>query len=118
MIEIISKYAAKVNEFSVAPQVKQSSNGLPYHEWLVEFDEIPHDLESFRLDLDQAMTRQNIYYRDLIEGKVLQPLIITPLKKGAFRAFMKSQGKLGGQNKIPRLSNERKIAEALHAYKL
>lgn len=118
MIEMISKYAAKVNEFTVAPQVKQSSTGLPYHEWLVEFDEIPHDLEAFRLDLDQAMTRQNIYYKDLIVGKVLQPLIITPLRKGAFRAYMKSEGRLGGQNKVARLSNERKIADALERFKL
>lgn len=118
MIEIMSKYAAKVTEFTVAPLVTTAKDGLPCHEWLIEFAEIPHDLEAFRQDLDQSMTRQNIYYKDLIEGKVLQKLTITPLKKGAFRQYMKSQGKLGGQNKVPRLSNERRIAEALHAYKL
>ena len=118
MIEVISKYAAKVKEFTVAPQVNPKDKALPFHEWFIEFEELPHDLEAFRLDLDQSMTRQNIYYKDLVVGNILQPLVITPLEKNAFRSYMKSRGKLGGQNKVARLSNERKIAEALQEYKL
>lgn len=102
-------------EFTVAPQVSPPEGGLPYHEWWVEFDETPADLESFAAALDAEMTRQNIYYRDLIAGGILRPLIIRPLPRDAFRDYMKSLGKLGGQNKVPRLSDDRKIADALAA---
>jgi hypothetical protein len=103
----------KVVEFTVAPQVKPPDGGTPYHEWLVEFDQAPSQPEAFANALDAAMVEQNIYYKDLIDGKILQPLKITALPKDSFRNYMKSQGKLGGQNKVPRLSNDRKIAEAL-----
>lgn len=102
-------------EFTVAPQVSPPEGGLPYHEWWVEFDETPPDLESFAAALDAEMTRQNIYYHDLITGGILRPLVIRPLPRDAFRSYMKSLGKLGGQNKVPRLSDDRKIADALAA---
>ena len=104
---------AKVVEFTVAPQVTPSEGGLPYHEWWVEFDEIPADLDQFAQFLDREMVKQNIYYDDLIQGSVLKPLVIRVLKRDSFRAYMKAQGKLGGQNKVPRLSNDRKIVSVL-----
>jgi len=104
---------ARVVEFTVAPQVNPSEGGLPYHEWWVEFDEIPADLDRFAQFLDREMVKQNIYYDDLIHGSVLKPLVIRVLKRDSFRAYMKSEGKLGGQNKVPRLSNDRKIVSAL-----
>jgi hypothetical protein len=109
---------ARVVEFTVAPQVTPSEGGLPYHEWWVEFDEIPEDLERFAQFLDREMVKQNIYYDDLIQGSVLKPLVIRVLKRDSFRAYMKAQGKLGGQNKVPRLSNDRKIVTALEDMKV
>ncbi len=102
-----------VNEFTVAPQVNPKK-GLPYHEWLIEFENQPKDENSFISKLEQSLKQQNSYYLDLIEGKVLRPLKVTKVKKGGFQIYMKSIGKLGGQNKIPRLSNNRKIADALY----
>jgi hypothetical protein len=102
-----------ISEFTVAPQAHPKEGELPYHEWLIEFENSPDNLNLTASDLDEMMQEQNSYYRDLIEGKVLQPLKITSLKKGSFQTYMKSQGKLGGQNKIPRLSNDRKIADQL-----
>jgi hypothetical protein len=104
-------------EFTVAPQVTPLAGGLPYHEWFVEFEHQPDNLERFARLLDEQMVKQNIYYEDLIKGKMLQALKITPLRRDAFRNYMKSQGKLGGQNKVPRLSNDRNIAKALEQYK-
>jgi hypothetical protein len=108
----------RVVEFTVAPQVTPSEGGLPYHEWWVEFDEIPADLDRFAQFLDREMVKQNIYYDDLIQGSVLKPLVIQVLKRDSFRAYMKAQGKLGGQNKVPRLSNDRKIVSALEDMKV
>lgn len=107
--------AAGVNvvEFTVAPQVAPPKGGLPYHEWFVEFDQAPDDLLRFAQLLDSEMVKQNIYYEDLIKGGILQPLKITPLPRDAFRNYMKSQGKLGGQNKVPRLANDRKLVSGL-----
>jgi hypothetical protein len=90
-----------------------AGNELPYHEWLVEFEQAPTDMQYLAQLLDEQMQVLNIYYKDLITGSVLQPLKITPLQKGAFIEYMKSQGKLGGQNKVPRLSNDRGIADKL-----
>lgn len=104
---------ASVVEFSVAPQISPPESGLPYHEWFVEFGKLPADLTNFAKLLDEQMVTQNIYYADLIRGNILRPLRVTPLRKDAFREYMRSQGKLGGQNKVPRLSNDRKMAEAL-----
>ncbi len=105
-----------VVEFTVAPQVSPPEGGLPYHEWLVEFDKMPDDLNRFAQALNEQMVRQNIYYEDLIKGNIICPLKITPLQKDAFRHYMKSQGKLGGQNKVPRLANDRKIVEGLTGF--
>lgn len=116
MTHALTQLNFSVNEFHVAPQV-QPSEGLPYHEWVVEFNgEVP-DLNALQELLDNKMQEQNVYYKDLIVGSVLQKLKITPVIIGAFNAYMKSQGKLGGQNKIPRLANDRKLADALLQYK-
>ncbi|WP_010250424.1 GH3 auxin-responsive promoter family protein [Myroides injenensis] len=102
----------QVNEFTVAPQITPES-GLPYHEWFIEFSSKPDDIESFALKVDQALRKQNVYYDDLIVGKVLRTLVIREVKEGGFNEYMKSIGKLGGQNKLPRLSNDRNIADKL-----
>ena len=102
----------RVREFTVAPQVKPEK-GLPYHEWCIEFDFPPKDIEAFEKVLDYEMEKQNVYYQDLIQGKVLRKLVVKPIVKQGFEAYMKSIGKLGGQNKVPRLSNDRNIADAL-----
>lgn len=108
----------KVNEFTVAPQVVDPNGALPYHEWLIEFETMPNDFNTFRMHLNQKLAELNTYYDDLITGNILQPLIITPIQKNGFIEYMKSQGKLGGQNKPPRLSNDRKMAESLYKFKL
>jgi phenylacetate-coenzyme A ligase PaaK-like adenylate-forming protein len=114
--EAMENTSIRVNEFTVAPQIAPET-GLPYHEWFIEFDpEVsgePNNLEDFALAIDQAMRKQNVYYDDLIVGKVLRTLIITKVSKNGFQEYMKSIGKLGGQNKLPRLSNDRKIADLL-----
>lgn len=101
-----------INEFTVAPQITPES-GLPYHEWFIEFDNKPEYLDDFARKVDAALQQQNSYYFDLINGKILRPLKITLIEKGGFNNYMKSIGKLGGQNKVPRLSNDRKIADEL-----
>ena len=106
----ISGTNISVNEFTVAPQITPK-NGLPYHEWLIEFDSEPEDLEAFALKIDAEMRQQNVYYDDLIKGNVLRTIVITKIVKNGFQEYMKSIGKLGGQNKLPRLSNDRKIAD-------
>jgi len=103
----------RINEFTVAPQITPQ-NGLPYHEWLIEFENEPSDLKMFADAIERAMRKQNTYYDDLIAGKVLRPLVITKVAANGFQDYMKSIGKLGGQNKIPRLSNDRKIADSLN----
>lgn len=113
MLKALERVPAKVVEFTVAPQVAPVSGGAPYHEWAVEFEQAPDNLSMLAEQIDREMTRQNIYYKDLIDGGVLQPLRIRPLRRDAFRAYMKTQGKLGGQNKVPRLANDRKIADFL-----
>ncbi len=112
MQEAIQEFGFSISEFTVAPKT-ETKNELPYHEWMVEFDKTPDNLSEIALQIDKSMQRQNSYYFDLIEGKILQKLKITPLKMNSFNNYMKSQGKLGGQNKIPRLSNDRKIADPL-----
>ena len=107
---------ARINEFTVAPQINPINNELPYHEWLVEFEQLPNDMSRFCTLLDTTLQEQNSYYLDLIHGKVLQPLKITRIRKGGFRSYMDSIGKLGGQNKIQRLTNDRKLAEGLNSY--
>ncbi|MFY8097710.1 MAG: GH3 auxin-responsive promoter family protein [Flavobacterium sp.] len=109
----ISGTNISVNEFTVAPQINPIS-GLPYHEWLIEFENEPEDLAAFALKIDDAMRQQNVYYDDLIKGHVLRTIVITKVAKNGFQEYMKSIGKLGGQNKLPRLSNDRKIADWFH----
>ncbi|MHA3788492.1 GH3 family domain-containing protein [Flavobacterium hauense] len=99
-----------VNEFTVAPEINPES-GLPYHEWLIEFENEPQEMEAFALRIDAAMRKQNVYYDDLIVGSVLRTVVITRVAKNGFQDYMKSIGKLGGQNKLPRLANDRKIAD-------
>lgn len=106
-------YNCEVTEFTVAPRLVQLRGELPYHEWFIEWERQPSDLIGFAKALNQAMCQQNIYYRDLIEGQVLQALQISNVRRNGFREYMLSTGKLGGQNKVPRLSNDRKIADKL-----
>jgi hypothetical protein len=105
-------------EFTVAPQVNPDKGDLPHHEWLVEFSGPLADQQGFQAVLENSMRSQNIYYQDLITGKVLRGLELTLLAPNSFIDYMKSQGKLGGQNKVPRLSNDRNIAEGLRAFRL
>lgn len=118
-IEKALKYAlerhpeTEVVELTVAPMVNSGDGGLPYHEWLVEFATRPNDMEQFANDLDGRLTELNIYYKDLITGSILRRLELVPLRKNSFIDYMRANGKLGGQNKVPRLSNDRKIADEL-----
>lgn len=103
---------AEIVEFTVAPQVTPA-DGLPHHEWFIEFSRRPQNEQAFVEELDKQMRELNVYYDDLITGNILRTLIVRNMKRGAFIDYMKSQGKLGGQNKVPRLSNDRKIAEEM-----
>ena len=105
--------AAKVREFTVAPQVNPKEGSLPYHEWFIEFQHPPENMEKLADDIDREMQKQNSYYDDLIQGKILRRLVIRRVKQNGFDDYMRSVGKLGGQNKIPRLANDRKIADKL-----
>ena len=102
----------QVKEFTVAPKI-DPEEGLPYHEWFIEFENPPKDKENLAQKLDQSMQEQNVYYEDLLKGSVLRTLVITTVADGGFQQYMKSIGKLGGQNKVPRLSNDRKIVDKL-----
>ncbi|MGL4585072.1 MAG: GH3 auxin-responsive promoter family protein [Flavobacterium sp.] len=113
--EAMEGTSVTVNEFTVAPQINPKE-GLPYHEWLIEFGNEPEDLDAFALKVDNALRKQNMYYDDLIVGKVLRTLVISKVKRDGFQEYMKSIGKLGGQNKLPRLSNDRNIADRLKLY--
>ena len=115
--EAIEGTGIQVSEFTVAPQINPS-NGLPYHEWFIEFENAPENLYHFADKIEASLQKQNSYYYDLIAGKVLQPLKISSVKKNGFQDYMKSIGKLGGQNKLPRLSNDRKIADILNEQNL
>jgi len=116
LMSVANEEGVDVVEFTVAPQVNPPKGELPYHEWFVEFGKQPVDLQAFALKVDKALQKKNIYYFDLIEGNILQPLLIRSLQKDSFINYMRSQGKLGGQNKVPRLSNDRKIADELKKY--
>ncbi len=110
--EAITGTDIRINEFTVAPQITPI-DGLPYHEWFIEFENEPENPDAFAEALDNAMRKQNIYYDDLIVGNVLRKVVVTKVVKNGFQDYMKSIGKLGGQNKIPRLSNDRKIVDLL-----
>ena len=102
-----------VTEFTVAPQVTTDGGELPYHEWFVEFAQAPSDISALEAKVDLYMQQKNVYYKDLRDGNILQQLKIRSLPVGSFVNYMRSQGKLGGQNKVPRLANDRKIADVL-----
>ena len=112
----VEKHPCLINEFTVAPQVNPGEGEKPYHEWWIEFAQAPAQPEAFAADLDRAMMGQNLYYQDLIEGKILRPLVVRSLPPGSFKRYMQSVGKLGGQNKVARLSNDRIIADALSGF--
>ncbi len=116
MKEAMEALRFSVREFHMAPQVKPAE-GLPYHEWFVEFESSPdiHALESF---LDENLQGKNPYYKDLIQGNILRRLIVRPVKEHGFHEAMKSRGKLGGQNKIPRLANDRGFAELIENFRV
>ena len=116
ILSVANAEGIKITEFTVAPQVNPPVGELPYHEWFVEFATLPANLNDFSKKVDKALQAKNIYYFDLIEGKILQPLVVRTLKKDAFVNYMKAEGKLGGQNKVPRLSNDRKVADALEKF--
>ncbi|MBC8004698.1 MAG: GH3 auxin-responsive promoter family protein [Verrucomicrobia bacterium] len=104
-----------ITEFTVAPLI-QNGDGKSYHEWFIEFENMPENIERFANKIDNNLRQKNIYYDDLITGNILLPLHIRAVKKNGFIDYMKSVGKLGGQNKVPRLSNDRKLAEDLEKY--
>jgi len=110
------KHPCSVQEFTVSPQVNPPVGQKPFHEWWIEFGTTPPDVTAFARDLDKEMIQQNIYYRDLMDGKILQSLQVRLLPHGSFRKYMQSIGKLGGQNKVPRLSNDRSVASHLEAF--
>jgi len=113
LMSIAHEEGADVIEFTVAPQVNPPTGGLPYHEWFIEFGREPKNMKAFALKVDEALCKKNIYYFDLIKGNILQSLVIQSLKKDTFINYMRAEGKLGGQNKVPRLSNDRKIVNGL-----
>jgi len=119
-VEAAIMHAAKnagihINEFTVAPFIS-TGNSKSYHEWFIEFDQHPADIKKFSEDLDNQLRKKNVYYDDLISGNILDPLKITPIQKNGFKEYMKSIGKLGGQNKVARLGNDRKIADGLSPF--
>lgn len=112
MMKAANETGTRIIEFTVAPFIQQGE-GKSYHEWFVEFENPPADMAAFACLLDNSLREKNIYYNDLITGNILQPLKLTVVRKNGFIDYMKSIGKLGGQNKVPRLSNDRNIADAL-----
>jgi hypothetical protein len=114
LLQVAAQTNASITEFTVAPFVAGLDTlGKSYHEWFIAFEKAPSNLEDFAAKLDAAMRQQNVYYDDLIKGSILEPLKIRPLQNDAFVQYMRSIGKLGGQNKVPRLSNDRVLADAL-----
>lgn len=115
MQEATKQFSVNMTEFTVAPKLNPI-HGLPYHEWFIEFETEPINIQEIEVFLDQSLQAQNTYYLDLIKGKVLQPLKISVVEKDGFNKYMNTIGKLGGQNKVPRLANDRKIADILSNY--
>ncbi len=115
LLKTTAQLGGVVTEFTVAPMIQQGQ-GKSYHEWFIEFEKMPENMVNFAELLDQQLREKNVYYDDLIRGSILQKLIISPIQKNGFIDYMKSIGKLGGQNKVPRLSNDRLIATDLQAF--
>lgn len=112
LLKAAAEQGVRITEFTVAPMIEQG-RGKSYHEWLIEFEQAPDNLEAFALQVNENLRQKNIYYDDLIRGNILLPLKISVVRKNGFIDYMKSIGKLGGQNKVPRLSNDRKLADEL-----
>lgn len=110
--DAMAEMPCEVAEFTVAPQLAPVA-GLPYHEWYIEFAAPPADMTSFAALVDQALQKRNVYYRDLITGKVLRPLMVRTLPRGAFASWMKARGMNDAQSKVPRLANDRRYVEGL-----
>lgn len=117
LTKAINELGVHVVEFTVAPLVAQTDGGS-YHEWFIEFENLPQNVDALATEIDNNLRKKNIYYDDLVSGNILETLKIVPIRKNGFVDYMKSIGKLGGQNKLPRLSNERTIAAALYDYKM
>lgn len=117
MLAASQKHNLRITEFTVSPFVSADA-GKSYHEWFIEFEDQLSSTDSFASDLDVALRNKNVYYDDLIAGNILRPLKITAVRKNGFIDYMKSIGKLGGQNKVPRLSNDRVIAAELEKFAL
>ena len=115
LLQAANEGGIKITEFTVAPMVAQGK-GKSYHEWFIEFENEPADVEVLRLKVDACLRKKNVYYDDLIGGNILMPLQIRQVRKNGFIDYMKSVGKLGGQNKVPRLSNDRVIAEGIQSF--
>ena len=115
MLDAAKEERVSLTEFTVAPFISQDK-GKSYHEWFIEFETMPEDMKAFALKIDENLRRKNVYYDDLIAGNILQVLKITPVRKNGFVDYMKGIGKLGGQNKVPRLGNDRKIADGLQPF--
>ena len=117
LLKAAAEENVNIKEFTVAPMIQQGE-GKSFHEWFIEFENEPHDIESFARKVDHNLREKNIYYDDLITGNILQPLKIRQVQRHGFIDYMKSVGKLGGQNKVPRLSNDRRIADELKNWTL
>ncbi|MFP5042951.1 GH3 auxin-responsive promoter family protein [Parasediminibacterium sp. JCM 36343] len=115
LLKAAGEDGVKIVEFTVAPFIQQGE-GKSYHEWFVEFETPPNNLKDFALKVDANLRRKNVYYDDLIGGNILQTLRINTIQKNGFIDYMKSVGKLGGQNKVPRLGNDRALADALQPF--
>jgi hypothetical protein len=115
IIKASDEAGVRVTEFTVAPYIS-NNEGKSFHEWYIEFEKIPDDLDAFSKILDGFLRQKNIYYDDLIKGNILESLKIKVVEKNGFINYMKSLGKLGGQNKVPRLSNDREMASALNKW--
>jgi hypothetical protein len=111
--EIIQNNKLQIIEFTAAPQVNPENDELPYHEWFIEFEKVPDELHLLRQQLDRSLRKRNIYYDDLIGGNILQPLKIRPVEPGGFKKYMELTGKIGGQNKVVHLCNDRSVADLL-----
>ncbi|MFM7838819.1 MAG: GH3 auxin-responsive promoter family protein, partial [Chitinophagaceae bacterium] len=117
LLRAAEQQGLRITEFTVAPYI-ESGKGKSYHEWFIEFEQQPEHLDTLAEQVDRFLQEKNIYYKDLIQGHILLPLRISPVQKNGFIEYMKSQGKLGGQNKVPRLSNDRKIVSGLEKFVL
>lgn len=115
LMKAAEEEGVRITEFTVAPVIQQG-DGKSYHEWFIEFENMPENIQRFAVKVDNNLRKKNIYYDDLISGNILMPLHIRAVKKNGFIDYMKSIGKLGGQNKVPRLSNDRKVAQGLEKY--